>query len=215
MIINISRPEDYYSQRNNEIRGSSACNATSAAMFIETSGIKPFKPADMSLDDFIMATLLSKEGYEKMFAVAPGFYPVYPPNEVHACLSWAINRICEKEVTKFIFDATMKQILFSVIKGKPVILSGRFSGLDHIVLLVGFETSQEDVKEVASPEDIQFNRVTSFFIDDPWGDPNTNYKSHSGDDIKMSAYNFMNSIKPIATPNAKWAHFHTDILKII
>lgn len=211
--INVSKNKDYYTQRNNEIRGTSACNVTSAAAFITVNEPKqPFVPKDMQLEDFLMATLIGKDGYDEMFRVAETLYPQYTPNEVHACLSWAINRVCESPVAVFKADWTIEQMLFSLVKGKAVIISGKFGSLHHIVCLVGFQTSQRDIKEIRKVSDIRTNKVKSFIIDDPWGDPNTDYKDTHGNDVILTHRQFMETIKP-QKQLLKWGHLHRDVVK--
>lgn len=213
--IDVSAGKDNYSQRNNEFRGSSACNVTSGAMFISYSEKKlPFVPKDMALDDFLMATLLGKEGYEKMFELAESLYPEYTPNEVHSCLAWAINRVMGKDIDVFRSNWKLEEFVFSLVKGKPVIVSGKFGKLHHIVCLVGFSTGQNDIQNISSPDQVKLNKIKTFIIDDPWGDPNTDYVSHQGNNVELTYRQFLEEIKPLES-SLKWGHLHSNIVQLL
>lgn len=213
LTVNVSAGKINSSQRNNEIRGTSACNVTSAAMFIEYNEPKlPFVPKDTQLEDFLMATLIGKGGYEEMFRVAETLYPDYTPNEVHACLAWGINRVCGYPVAKFKSNWKLEEIVFSLVMGKAVIVSGKFGNLHHIVCLVGFQTTQEDIFTVPTPDGVNLTKIRNFIIDDPWGNPNTDYKDTHGNDVLMSYRNFVDTIKPQGQL-LKWGHLHSDVVK--
>lgn len=213
ITINVSEGKLNSSQRNNEIRGTSACNVTSAAMFIEYNEPKmPFVPKGVQLEDFLMATLIGKDGYTEMFRVAETLYPDYTPNEVHACLAWGINRVCDYPVAVFKSNWKLEEIVFSLVAGKAVIVSGKFGSLHHIVCLVGLQTTQKDIHNMNSPEEVDLTKIRKFIIDDPWGDPNTNYQSKHGNDVELSYRDFMSTIKPQGQL-LKWGHLHNDAVK--
>ncbi len=213
--INVSESKPYYSQRNNKIRPGSSCNVESAASFITNNEkVKPFCPKSTQLGDFLMATLLGKQGYDKMFEVAESLYPDYAPNEVHSCLEWAINKVVGKSIASFKTNWSLEDLIFSLVKGKSVIVSGKFNNLHHIVSLVGFESTQESIMSATSPKDIEIAKVKKFIIDDPWGKAESGYLDHNGNDIEMSYSEFINTLKPQGLLS-KWGHLHTSVVNDI
>jgi len=210
--INVSEDKSYYSQRNNKIKPGSACNVTSATSWLVCNGEIPFYPKEVQLEDFLMATLNGKQGYNKMFQVASTLYPDYAPNEVHSCLQWAINEVAEKTIDVFRTEVSLEHFIYSLVKGKAVIVSGIFNGLHHIVNLVGFESTQENIMQASHPRDIDISKVKKFIIDDPWGKAESGYTDHNGNDVEMSYSSFVNTIKPIGEL-LKWGHLHISVLE--
>jgi len=219
MIINLSEGKANYSQRNNKVRPMATCNTTSMIMGLIYSGIKlPIIPNGIQPEDALTKFLLEDQRvddyYKKMHLaeyqkyISSGKNPnkSYPPNELHVVLAYGTNLWVGQQVVTFSFNATINQILFSLVKGKAVVQSGFWSGLNHITCIVGFETDQENIKEVKTPNDIDLSKVKNIIMDDPFGDYKTGYKVQLGNDIIVPYKDYMSFTKPLGLLN-KWAHF--------
>ena len=214
--FNVSDGFENFSQRNNLFIPNSACNATSAAMFLTYSKEKFFAPKNMQLEDYCMATMLSKWGFNKYFKWFPNIAKKneYLPNQLHLIIAWCINQICEKETVKFFNDGDLRMMFDSYRKGYPVILSGFFSGLHHIVCGVGFETTQSDI-DSCHWKDIDASKVKSIIMDDPYGDYSTRYRNKKGDNIHMPFSHFLKYAKNRQSQSAKRMHVHHSVYKKI
>lgn len=212
VTINVSTGYINSTQNNNRIIPNEACAPTSGAMFLNYSKVDYFSPKGVQPEDYIMATLNGKFGYDKLLEIAPQLYPDYAPNEVHGCLEWCLSEIVGRKISHFSTSWTTAELLFSLVKGKPVIISGKLAGLNHVVILVGFKTTQENIKEIQSPNDINLGLVESVSFDDPYGDPRSGKydRTVSGNDLKIELNYFYNNFKPLKS-DLKWGHMHIDV----
>ena len=213
IIFNYSKESDYHTQRNNKLIPFSSCNTTAMVMAMKQASVKMFnheyhEQEEDALTDF----LLSEESYEKMKELAPWAYDkngavIYPPNQVHAMLEWAVNYLTNSNTVRFTTQSTFMQIITHIMKGGGVVLSGLFPlgdrHLGHIVSLAGFITSQADI----TPERIDTRKITQVIIDDPYGDYRTNYADHRGNDILMPVNEFKDIFNERGSMTRKWAHF--------
>jgi hypothetical protein len=126
----------------------------------------------------------------------------YSPLEIHAVLSYATNKWMGKQVTSFSQNVPIDSIFEEITeKERPVIISGNFSGLNHIVVLVGViynkkNTVQETLKQM--PE--------SVIYDDPFGKTYEYNKGLSGNDCIVPFNKFLDDVKPLKETRYKWAH---------
>jgi DNA-directed RNA polymerase beta' subunit len=94
--------------------------------------------------------------------------------------------------------STINDILSDLRNGLPVMASGLFGTLNHIVCLVGVKYLSEDTS---------FTNPQRIVLDDPWGMTYQydNYK-YAGDNMEISYDNFISDIKPVKDNNTKWVH---------
>jgi hypothetical protein len=222
--INVSAGFPYYSQKNNKIRPLITCNTTSMIAALSyrkivfpTDSLYP-QPED-SLTNFILTDARIDFFYKKNFPIEYAKYitsnknpkVAYPPNEIHAVLSYGTNLWLGKsqnEVTLFRQNTTIQEVLYETIKGKPVVQGGLWSNLHHITCIVGFATDQDNIKETLSPKNINLALIDHIIVDDPFGDFHTGYKVQRGNDIRISTEEY-HKIITIQDSNIKMGHFFT------
>ena len=187
ITINISKDPDYHTQIDNKYVPLTSCNTTSFGMALVNSGIKvPNIPEGMQLEDYFTKFLRSKEAYDYQKKYHSWSVKDWAPQEVHAVLSWAINKLVGKKVTEFHNTIDTRILLFKLLQDKSSVLSGKFNGLGHIVCLSGFVTTQQNIRKIKSHKEIDLEKVTQFIIDDPYGNYKDNYKDHyNGNNIYM------------------------------
>jgi hypothetical protein len=206
--INVSAKLPYHTQVNNKLFPLSACNTTSAIMWMLDCGIKFEFPASMQPEDYLTQITETPEAYAYMKKVAPWAWdrehPKVPPRQVHACLSWAINKLADKEVTRFRTDVTMQELVAELALGRAAILSGIFTRSGHVVTLVGLTTKQE-LRDLKDPRSVKLDSILSWIIDDPYGNYHTSYQDHRGNDMRFLPEEFDRLTKVVCS-NTKWAH---------
>ena len=131
---------------------------------------------------------------------------IYPPNEVHAVLSWGVNELLNEPVSTFRVDWNPDELIQELTNGAGVVLSGTFplkSGgeLNHVVSLAGYriDNSREGSR---SP---RFAQLSGLYIDDPYGNYLTGYADRHGNNTPMSPEDFMRIMKRSGDWR-KWAH---------
>ena len=220
--INVRENKDYYTQRNNKVRPYASCNVTSMIMAIDYMNI-PFptllttdtQPED-ALYDFIINDSRIDEAYRKEFPneykayidSGKDYKKTYPPTELHSLLSYGTNLWLGKErneITFFSLNVSLLQVLNELAKGRPMVMSGIFGKLHHIVCVSGFTTQQLKVKEVMDMGGIILSDIVDIIIEDPWGNYKDNYKTILGKDIHMPIEDYFSIIS--GTKDMKWGHF--------
>lgn len=216
MKINLSEGKDYYTQRNNKVRPLTTCNTTSMIMLLTYSGIQlpklqPDEQPEDSLTNFLWTNPTVLDFYKQTSEESYLDWKAHPntgiaPNEFHVVLAKGTNLWLggRKNVVKFTTSATMKDILWDLICGKAVAMTGVFNKLRHVVCVVGFESLQ-DASTIKSASDVATTQVTSILIDDPYGDYRTAYKSTKGNDIPIPFAQFMSMMREF-NKDVKWAH---------
>jgi len=206
IIINISKDEDHRKQMLNKYAPLSSCNTTSFAMALINSEIKVDCPEGVLLADYFTEFLRSQEAYDYQKKYHSWSVGKYNPQEVHAVLSWGINKVIGRTITKFYDGIDTRQLVMKLIEGKSSVVSGSFNGLGHIVCLSGFITTQKKIHKIVSYEEIILDKITNFIIDDPFGDYHDKYKNHSaGNNIHMSKADWLRMLKKFNSWN-KRAH---------
>lgn len=222
--VNVRGKDPYYSQRNNQLRPFISCNVTSMVSALDYAGYTfPTDPQYKQPEDSLLNFLLTNPEVDAEYAkVYPVEYRKYiatgkdpkkstPPNEFHTILSSGTNLWMGKkrgEVTRLRWDLNLRSMLFEFLQHRPIVVSGVFGKLHHIVCAVGFETTQIGIFNVAQPEDIEVDKVVSVIIEDPYGDYRTEYKEISGKDVRMSVADFNLFINVQGQPQ-KWGHLFT------
>jgi hypothetical protein len=207
-IYNISKDDDYHTQRNNKIIPLSACNVTSAIMMLKASGIDFDYPKDKQPEDYLMEMLLSDEGYEVTKKIAPwAIENNIRPNELHAVLNHFINKLVGRKVTYFTLHRSMKSIIFDIIKGKASLVSGSFTEYGHMITIVGFTTNQIiNSGNLKSKDEIDMNKVINIIVDDPYGNYFKNYEDQRGNNIYFPLNEIDGLLKSYNNLDSKWCH---------
>lgn len=215
--------EDYYTQNNNKISPLQACNVTSMIMALDIMGYSfPKLYADLSQpEDQLIRFLRENEEvlsfYQKL---NPDFYyewrsnpsKGYPPNEVHEVLSYGTNLFMGKKVTKFNYSFDLNLLSKEIIiNKKPIVMSGRFSGLNHIITLVGVEIFKESFENKQNNlSSLVLDDVKNFIFNDPYGET-YNYKSkRNGYNIRIPKNKIITDFKDLSNPKYKWCHTFYD-----
>lgn len=229
-VYNVSNGFSNYSQRKAQfvykhnkvdIEWFNLCNVHMIAMGLEYTGIYDrFKseidakyPEYPRLPDklakfFIEDSEIDKY-YKKRFPslhreFKNGDKNAYAPNELHNILSYGTNRFIDAGIiTYFSTNVHWKEIIDEVIyKNKPVGISGKFSGLNHIVSLVGVAYKHLD----AGSQPGQFQIPDYLIIDDPYGKTYEYNKGLSGNDIWIPFERCVDDFKPNNNKYFKYAH---------
>lgn len=204
MVYKLIQP--YHTQRNNAIDPHATCQVTAAIMALRASGIPFIHPRDTQPEDHLAQILNSPEAHEKLRKEYPHFAS-RPPREVHAILSWGINKLAGKQVSIFTTRATTKELLFRIAVHKAAsCLSGRWTSYGHVVTLVGFESDQADLDLAHFPDFIDLSKVSRIIIDDPYGDGKTGYRDPDGDDVSYTLEEFNQLSRDYGEHGRKWAH---------
>jgi hypothetical protein len=221
ITINVRGVNSYYSQRNNIVRPLIACNVTAMVAALEYAGYthpvdSQYAQPEDSLMNFLLNSTEVDMAYQRLFPdeykkyMASGKDPKksYPPSELHALLSLGTNLWMGAQrnaITRFRWDLSFRDIVYEFLNGRPVVTSGVFAGLHHVVCLVGIDTHQADIKKVTSPDGIQLDMIQSIIMQDSYGDYHTGYKVQNGKDVKMTVPEFTALINVQGQPN-KWGH---------
>lgn len=208
MLINVSDGKSYLSQRDNKIRPHETCAPTSLAMALLYSGVKlpelnGVQPED-ALTDFVNSDPTVQAFYKKTNPMAVA--QRVPANEVHAVLEYGTNRWVGRTVVSFSTMVRMSSIISDLLKGRAVVVSGLWSGLRHVVCVVGFETSQEDISADTDPTKIMTDKIQSVIIDDPYGKYQTKYQDRFGNDVVVPYKDFISNTRELGSERQKWAY---------
>lgn len=206
--FNCSTGKSYFTQRDNELTPNWACNTTSMCIGLHLAGWSfptgPYSQPEDNLtyfcwnDERVLAYY--EENYPDLYNawIVDKYGSTTPPNEVHEVLDYATNLWIGKTCTYWNGETLINDIFSDLRKGLPVVASGLFGTLNHVVCLVG-------VKYIL--EDTSFTNPQRIILDDPWGMTYQydNYK-YAGDNMEISYSKFISDIKPIGNNNIKWTH---------
>lgn len=217
IVYNLSKPENYYTQRNNQIDPMNTCSTTAMVQALEIAGYEfpdmfpTLRQPEDKLTHFIRNDTRVLNYWKTIDPVTyydwynkKGNY--YQPNEIHAVLSYGTNLFMDKTVTKFIGGYNVDSIVQELLTNqKPCVMSGKFSGLNHIVTLVGCAIKERTVRKKGI-QNIKFVDVEYFLIDDTYGET-YNYKmSRNGNDIIITPKQFISDFKNVSDKYKKWCH---------
>lgn len=137
------------------------------------------------------------------------FKDSYPPNEVHAVLSFATNKFIGVEnATNFRTDLSVEDITRELVDQKPVVVSVKFGKLNHVLTIVGVNLEKQP--EGWTP--------ISFIVDDTYGKFDFKEQKYdtsvSGNDTEIPAENLILSMKAIGSPK-KWGHLFTPAPAVV
>ena len=128
----------------------------------------------------------------------------FGPNEIHQVLSYGTNLFLGLgNVTQFSTNTSWLDIINDVVYDSlPVGISGKFSGLNHIVLLVGVAYSE--LGEGYKPSLTQIPDY--LIIDDPFGKTYEYSKGLSGNDIWIPFSKCITDFKSLNNSQYKFSH---------
>lgn len=229
-VFNVSDGQDNYSQRNSKYsytdkdfttNWASFCNTHMMAMGLIYTGVYDKYKAEIDakypelsrfpdkLAKYLLEDPEIREYYKRRFpGTSKDFFTgvknAYGPNEIHNVLSWGTNKFLDiGAVTYFSTRVSWAEILNELIyKQNPVGISGTFSGLHHIVLLVGCAYDKMDF--VNSPSYAQVPKY--LIVDDPYGKTYEYDKGLSGNDIWIPFDKCVDDFKDVNNPAFKYAH---------
>lgn len=207
MVLNNSNGKDYYTQRNNEIKPSGACNVTaminalSAASWpVEEMRTARHRQPEDALMHFILTDPRIFRAWQRIDPESK-----YPPNEWHILLCMGTNFFLEekgilpkgKVAVEFSEHRSVQDIVQNIKEGGAAVLSGIFpyrqKVLKHMVSCVGYSTRDN-------------GDVESLLLDDPYGDYRDEYENRNGNDVIMSLDDFRRYIRNTGSMNDKVAH---------
>ncbi len=216
--LNLSDGKDYYSQRNNQIDPNEACAPTSLIMAMVYSGLTLPDCGSRQPEDCLMEFLRTDLGVQAWYKenFRQQFDAGIQANEIAPVREYGLNRWMGRPVNRFSWGATIQEIVYSLIRGKAVVVSGEWpyitadghhKGISHVVCVSGFESAQDNVLHVPNPTIIQPELLVSMIIDDPYGDYRTGYREHHGNDVVVPMRDFIRFTKELDSRMRKWAHF--------
>lgn len=218
-VFNPTKDDDWYTQRNNPTEPDEACGPTRQIMCILQAGHQ-LPPTNDPADEALMK-LCRSEKYLSIMRNDPANYGwcfedegkriLYYPNEIPALLCQATNEFMGKELCEFGFNWDVRDLIFKLLKGWGVGLSGKFQTargniISHQVSLAGFASYQEGILEIQSAQEVDLDQIQEFYLDDPYGNPNTLYADFNGNNVPIEADRFNKIFKEQGFWLKKWAH---------
>lgn len=169
--VNLAVP--WYSQRDNKYHPGATCNVTSVAMILAYFGVRP--KSNVQLEDQLYLEV-TENGRN------------YSDKNSHKELDELIKSYGLKN--KFSTETSWQAVKQHLANGNPVIISGKFTGSGHIIVLRGYDE-------------------TGFWVNDPWGEWFSNgYRNLSGENLHYS-YNLCFRCS-YGGDNSTWAHLPSD-----
>jgi hypothetical protein len=151
----------YRTQRDNAHDPLGTCNVTTLAMGLLCFGVRARDPRQQ-LEDELYELLHSDEATDYYRSSSPELFKrKVPAHEVHDNLAWAARK--HGVPASFSGHRSRAELDGELSGGRPVLLSGAFTGSGHIVLLIGS------------------TRDGDLIVHDPYGDWTTKYKDLHGE----------------------------------
>lgn len=220
---NWSQKKSVYEYKNNEYKSNwySFCNVTMMAMALDYLGyldkydvrIKATYPEIKRFPDKLAKFMFEDnkvlEFYQRVdpydyINFITGKKNATGPNEVHQVLSYGTNLFLGVgNITQFSTSVHWSDIIGDVVYDSlPVGISGKFSGLNHIVLLVGVA-----YKTLEGGDRPGLLQVPDYLIvDDPFGKTYEYSKNLSGNDVWIPFTKCITDFKSLTNPMFKFAH---------
>ena len=222
MRIDISKEKDYYTQRNNRIDPLNACSVTSMVMALSYIGVDftEFEKRGIQPEDDLLQFLRTNPEVYNFYELIdpyrarewknnPSNPLAIPPNEYHSVLAYGTNLwLGKKDVVTFHTNFTIFSIVQELAyKKSPLVQSAKWGNLNHIFCTVGFISTMnlENYDNISSIFPL-VNSVTHFIIDDPFGNPLTNFKDVNGNSVEIPYDMYISHVKPLNNIEMKWAH---------
>lgn len=171
MIYNISTDHlRYYRQLNNKIDPGVTCKPTATVECLDLAGWN-LPPGNFAQPEDVLTDLCrSPSGIKRMIEIDRTLNGT-PPNEVWGVIEWAVNSIWfpnDRPVIGPRWNWSMREVLFSIIMGRPFAASTWLTKGGHVVAVVGFETYQD--QRPNEFDELDMAKVSRVIIDDPYGD---------------------------------------------
>lgn len=228
---NYSQRNNKFNWRNKDavINANTTCNATSYVMFADYAGWhlpsgKYEQPED-NFTDFIVNSPEVDTYYKTHF---PAMYKdfkegkagCYTPNEIHKILCYAFNLwVGVEDAARFLEKCNIKSALwrYFVADSLPLVLSGSFptskgKALNHIVVCTGvaykkedYEKAKSSIKILGTIPNAELLTPAKIKIDDPYGNTLKDWQG-SGNDVWLDWNYVVKNVKPLNSPDIKWAH---------
>jgi hypothetical protein len=187
-IVNNSHGKAYYTQRNNKLNSSRACNVTAMVNALVSAGWKlpwgEHTQVEDNLMKFIQTNPTIKKEWDK---IDPNHNA--PPNEWYGLLAMGTNLWLKSlggpkvELTWLLTPHKYKQVIDG---GGAVVFSAKFSTknstISHIVAGVGYKAKGAN--------------LVAIIIDDPYGDYRNKYVSVIGNDVEMPLTDYIEKVLP-------------------
>ena len=241
IIFDVSEGKVNYSQRNNQYRyannkatvnAATMCNVTSMCMALDYAGFHfPSGIYEQPEDNLANFLLNDKQVEDYYKAKMPAMYAdfkngrpgCYTPNEVHAVLAYGTNLWLGTDAVTFSTNVRIDDIKEEILTNRrPVVISGIFNGLHHIVCLVGLVYNvPDDIVDMPLSKRIGYikdNNIepVEIIVDDPWGNPLKDYKvGVTGNNVHLPYSFFISDIKPLNNDSCKWAHIISEPAAVV
>lgn len=184
--FNLSKKDEYYSQRNNEDKRLSACNTTALVNSLIASDIQIPITKGVQPEDIFTRLLETQEAYKAVLKHAPWLKGT-EPRLIAIMLSWAAHRLLGKKYCVSSSQGTLQELVYNmVVERGCAIALGSYTKSGHYVSIVGFVTKQSDIADITNPDDVSVSALQYIIQDDPYGDYNSGYTIRNGNDIMIS-----------------------------
>jgi len=209
-IVNLSKDSDYHTQINNKQIPYASCNTTAAVMALKAAGMMFDYPEGVQPEDHFTHFMQQPAAWDLMRKVYP--YAEQQgsiPQNFSPCMEWGINKIMGKTVDWFTRHATLRQMIWHLCNGRPMMMSGKFTPSGHFITLVGFKTLQSQV-DLLRAEDLDMDLIEHVLVDDPYGDYHTSYRSHKGNNIEFDLDEYHQLTNLQSRDGSKWLHIISE-----
>jgi hypothetical protein len=208
--INLSKDSDYCTQINNRLIPYESCNTTAAIMALDAARIDYPRRDGIQPEDDLTALLLTDEAWHRFDNVYPwGRKNGLKPQNISPMLAWGINKFVGKQVDAFVKSATLQHMIWHLLNGRPLIMSGSFTKSGHFVAVMGFRTRQHR-EYIMSATGVDLCRIEYIIVDDPYGNYHTGYKDHRGNNVQFNLQDFNRLTNESNRDGHKWMHIISE-----
>lgn len=194
--VNLSKKEDYHTQRNNKLEAATACVFTSLVNASKASGIFFHYPTGYQPEDYLTEKSDSPHYWSLAKEISPKLVAQgYPPRQIYSVVEEIFNDVVGYEATKFIDGSSIQTMVYRLwVEKTACVVDGKFTRNGHAVAVVGF-TYEHNWRENWKPRiysDIVLSKIKTIIVDDSWGDYHSGYDSVRGNDVEFSLDEFNN-----------------------
>lgn len=209
--INLSRDSDYCTQINNKKLPYESCNTTAAIMALDASGITYPRRDGVQPEDDLTELLLTPEAW-RIFRLnhSAARNAGLKPQNVSPMLAWGINKFVGHDVDNFITTGTLQQMIWLLLNGKALIMSGSFTKSGHFIAIIGFRTRQ-DRYYIKSETAVDMCKIDTIIVDDPYGNYYSGYKDHRGNNVHFNLQEFNRLTNESNHDGHKWMHIISEV----
>ena len=208
--VNLSRDSDYCTQINNPLLALETCGPTAAPMALEAAHIYYPKTEGVQPEGEITKLLLTDEAWDKFKREHKGAHDAgLKPFNVSPMLAWGINKFVGKTVDRFITTGTLQMMIWHLLNGRPLIMSGSFTKSGHFVAVMGFYTRQHR-EYITNALAVDLCRIDYIIVDDPYGNWHTDYRDHRGNNVHFTLQEFNRLTNESNRDGHKWMHIISE-----